>query len=379
MITRDIYEGVQKRLFQGKAILLTGPRQVGKTTFLKQLIAGTVGQQVLSLNCDEPDIRIALENVTSTQLKALIGKHKLILIDEAQKVSNIGITLKLMVDNMEDIQIIATGSSAFDLRDKLNEPLTGRKFEYRLFPFSSNELISHTSILEERRLLEQRLIYGMYPDVVNHSSDAITLLKELTNSYLFKDIFALRDLRRPDELARLLTALALQVGNEVSYNELGQTLGIDKETVERYLELLEKVFVVFRLNSFSRNVRNELKKSRKVYFFDNGVRNAVINNYAPLALRNDTGALFENFFISERRKYIDYQCIYANTFFWRTHAQQEIDYIEERNGVLYAFEIKWKENKKCRLPGAFAEAYPDHAFEIITPANYLNFLTLAEI
>jgi predicted AAA+ superfamily ATPase len=379
MITRDIYEGVQKRLFQGKAILLTGPRQVGKTTFLKQLIAGTVGQQVLSLNCDEPDIRIALENVTSTQLKALIGKHKLILIDEAQKVSNIGITLKLMVDNMEDIQIIATGSSAFDLRDKLNEPLTGRKFEYRLFPFSSNELISHTSILEERRLLEQRLIYGMYPDVVNHSSDAITLLKELTNSYLFKDIFALRDLRRPDELARLLTALALQVGNEVSYNELGQTLGIDKETVERYLELMEKLFVVFRLNTFSRNVRNELKKSRKVYFFDNGVRNAVINNYAPLALRNDTGALFENFFISERRKYIDYQCIYANTFFWRTHAQQEIDYIEERNGVLYAFEIKWKENKKCRLPGAFAEAYPDHAFEIITPANYLNFLTLAEI
>ena len=340
MITRDIYEGVQKRLFQGKAILLTGPRQVGKTTFLKQLIAGTVGQQVLSLNCDEPDIRIALENVTSTQLKALIGKHKLILIDEAQKVSNIGITLKLMVDNMEDIQIIATGSSAFDLRDKLNEPLTGRKFEYRLFPFSSNELISHTSILEERRLLEQRLIYGMYPDVVNHSSDAITLLKELTNSYLFKDIFALRDLRRPDELARLLTALALQVGNEVSYNELGQTLGIDKETVERYLELLEKVFVVFRLNSFSRNVRNELKKSRKVYFFDNGVRNAVINNYAPLALRNDTGALFENFFISERRKYIDYQCIYANTFFWRTHAQQEIDYIEERNG-----DCRGKKNK----------------------------------
>ncbi|MFA6484025.1 MAG: DUF4143 domain-containing protein, partial [Bacteroidales bacterium] len=175
-----------------------------------------------------------------------------------------------------------------------------------------------------------------------------------TNSYLFKDIFAYRDLRRPDELTKLLTALALQVGNEVSYNELGQTLGIDKETVERYLDLLEKVFVIFRLNSLSRNMRNELKKSKKVYFYDNGVRNAIINNYAPLSLRNDTGALWENFFISERRKFIDYHGIYSNTYFWRTHTQQEIDYIEDRNGVLYAFELKWKENKKSKLPVSFA-------------------------
>jgi len=378
MITRDIFQPVMQRLFQGKAILLTGPRQVGKTTFLKQLVDVTDEQIVLSLNCDEPDIRIALEEVTSTQLKALIGNHKLILIDEAQKVKNIGLTLKLMVDNLEGIQIIATGSSAFDLRNKLNEPLTGRKFEYHLYPFSSNELIKQTSITVERRLLEQRLIYGFYPDVVNHSADAITLLKELTNSYLFKDIFAYRDLRRPDELTRLLTALALQVGNEVSYNELGQTLGIDKETVERYLDLLEKVFVVFRLNSFSRNMRNELKKSKKVYFYDNGVRNAVINNYAPLALRNDIGALWENFFISERRKYIDYNGIYSNTYFWRTHAQQEIDYIEERNGILYAFELKWKENKKRKVPASFSAAYPGHTFETVTPANYLNFLTVSQ-
>jgi uncharacterized protein len=376
MITRDIFQPVMQRLFQGKAILLTGPRQVGKTTFLKQLVAATDEQIVLSLNCDEPDIRIALEEVTSTQLKAMIGKHKLILIDEAQKVNNIGLTLKLMVDNLEGIQIIATGSSAFDLRNKLNEPLTGRKFEYHLYPFSSNELINQTSATVERRLLEQRLIYGFYPDVVNHSADAITLLKELTNSYLFKDIFAYRDLRRPDELAKLLTALALQVGNEVSYNELGQTLGIDKETVERYLDLLEKVFVVFRLNSFSRNMRNELKKSKKVYFYDNGIRNAIINNYAPLALRNDTGALWENFFISERRKYIDYNRIYSNTYFWRTHAQQEIDYIEERNGILYAFELKWKENKKSKVPASFSAAYPGHTFETVTPANYLDFLTV---
>lgn len=375
MITRDLFQPVMQRLFQGKAIILTGPRQVGKTTFLKQLTEGNSGQQVLALNCDEPDIKISLENVTSTQLKNMIGKHTLVLIDEAQKVDNIGLTLKLMVDSIDGIQVIATGSSAFDLRNKLNEPLTGRKFEYHLYPFSSNELIQNTNITEERRLLEQRLIYGLYPDVVNHPSDAITLLKELTNSYLFKDIFTYRDLRRPDELTKLLTALALQVGNEVSYSELGQILGIDKETVERYLDLLEKVFVVFRLNSFSRNMRNELKKSKKVYFYDNGVRNAIINNYAPLELRNDTGALWENFFISERRKYIEYRGIYSNTYFWRTHAQQEIDYIEERNGVLYAFELKWKANKTSKLPASFASAYPDHTFEVVTPANYLSFLT----
>jgi len=374
MITRDIYESVSRRLFQGKAIILTGPRQVGKTTFLKQLITGSDEQFVLSLNCDEPDTRIMLENVTSTQLKTLIGKHKLILIDEAQKVENIGLTMKLMVDNLEGIQLIATGSSAFDLRNKLNEPLTGRKFEYHLYPFSSNELIEHTSVTEERRLLEQRLIYGMYPDVINHSSDAMTLLRELTNSYLFKDILAYRDMRRPQELTKLLTALALQIGNELSYNELGKNLGIDKETVERYIDLLEKVFVIFRLNSFSRNLRNELRKSKKIYFYDNGVRNAIINNYAPLALRNDIGALWENFFISERRKYIDYHDIYSNTYFWRTHSQQEIDYIEERNGVLYAFELKWKENKKSKLPLSFASSYPDHVFEVVTPANYIDFL-----
>ena len=375
MLKRDIIDSVKNHLYKGKAIVLTGPRQAGKTTFLKQLASLSDDSLVLLLNCDEPDIRLLLENVTSTQLKVLIGKHKLLLIDEAQKVDNIGLTLKLIVDNIEAVQVIATGSSAFDLRNKLNEPLTGRKFEYHLYPFSTRELITNTSPLEEKRLLEQRMVYGMYPDIVNQPSDARVLLKELTNSYLFKDIFSYRDIRNPEGLNKLLTALALQLGNEVSYNELGRALGIDKETVERYIDLLEKVFVVFRLSSFSRNIRNELKKSRKIYFFDNGIRNAVINNYNPLALRNDHGALWENFIISERKKYLDYNGIYANTFFWRTHAQQEIDYIEDRDGKLYAFEFKWKTDKKYKLPVSFAEAYPQNSFELITPANYIQFVS----
>ena len=375
MITRDIFESVMGRMFKGKVILITGARQVGKSTFLEQLANATGDHQVLSMNCDEPDIRLKLENVTSTQLKSMIGKNRLIMIDEAQMVGNIGSTLKLMVDQIKGIQIIATGSSAFDLRNKLNEPLTGRKYEYILYPFSASELVRHTNLLEESRLLDQRLIFGSYPDVVNQPSDAARILRELTNSYLFKDILAYRDLRKPEELGKLLTALALQLGSEVSYHELSQILGIDKETVERYLDLLEKVFVVFRLSSFSRNLRNELKKSKKVYFYDNGVRNALINNFLPLALRNDTGALWENYMISERKKFIEYHELYSGTYFWRTHTQQEIDYIEDRDGILHAFEFKWKESKRVAAPSAFSAAYPNHRFITVTPSNYLDFLT----
>lgn len=374
MIKRDILASLKDRLFKGKVIVLTGPRQVGKTTLLKQLTEELVDSSVLSLNCDEPDICLLLQNVTSTQLKTLVGNHTLILIDEAQKVENIGLTLKLMVDNLPGIQIIATGSSAFDLRNKLNEPLTGRKFEYHLYPFSTHELIQHSSLIEERRMLEHRLIYGMYPDVINQPSDGLRLIRELSNSYLFKDVLAYKDVRRPDELNKLLTALALQVGSEVSYNELGRTLGLDKQTVERYIDLLEKVFVVFRLSSFSRNMRNELKKSKKIFFYDNGVRNAIINNFSPLELRTDVGALWENFIISERIKHNEYNGYYVNSYFWRTNAQQEIDYLEEKDGILHTFEFKWNDNKKARLPASFALAYPQNSFEVITPSNYIQFL-----
>ena len=375
MIEREILHSIKEHFFKKKAILLVGPRQVGKTTLFKQIIEENKHSETLFLNCDEPETLQILENVSSTELKNLIGNKKIILIDEAQRVENIGITLKLITDNIPDVQLIVTGSSAFDLRNRLNEPLTGRKFEYQLYPFSTSELINATSYLEEKRLLEQRMIYGMYPDVVNNPSDAQKILIELSNSYLFKDILMYKDVRNPDILTKVLTALSLQLGNEVSYNELGNTLGVKSETVERYIELLEKVFIIFRQQALSRNLRNELKKSRKIYFYDNGVRNALIQNFKSLELRTDTGALWENFMLSERKKHIEYNEIYSNTYFWRTHAQQEIDYIEERNGILYAFEFKWNETKKTKIPNSFAKAYPQHEFQCINKTNYLEFIT----
>jgi len=374
MIERVIHDAIKNRFFQKKAILLVGPRQVGKTTLLKQIIKENNPLECLFLNCDEPETLQILTNVSSTELKNIIGNKKIILIDEAQRIENVGITLKLIIDNISNIQLIVTGSSAFDLRNRLNEPLTGRKFEYTLYPFSTTELINATSYLEEKRLLEQRLIYGMYPDVVNNPSDARKILIELSSSYLFKDILMYKDIRNPEVLMKLLTALSLQLCNEVSYSELGNMIGVKSETIERYIELLEKVFIIFRLQSFSRNLRNELKKSRKIYFYDNGIRNALIQNYMPLELRTDTGALWENFMVSERKKFIEYNDIYSNTYFWRTHAQQEIDYIEERDGVLHAFEFKWNEKREPKIPNAFAAAYPQHKFQNINRTNYLEFI-----
>jgi len=375
MVPRLIFNPVKEKLFKGKVIILVGSRQVGKSTFLKQIIDDYSRDDFLFLNCDEPDTLQLLQNVTSTELKALVGNKKLLLIDEAQRVENIGITLKLIVDNISGVQVIATGSSAFDLRNRLNEPLTGRKFEFKLYPFSTGEMVNYTSKIEEKRLLEHRLIYGMYPDVIKYPSDAHRILFELTNSYLFKDILMYGDIRQPDALTKLLIALSLQLGNEVSYNELGNTIGLKSETVERYIDLLEKVFIIFRLPSLSRNLRNELKKSRKVYFYDNGVRNALIQNFRSLNLRTDKGALFENYMISERKKHLEYSETYSNQYFWRTHSQKEIDYIEERNGMLYAFEFKWDDKKKVKKPDLFAEAYPNHKFACVNRTNYLDFIT----
>lgn len=374
MISRIIHEQISQRMGKGKAILLVGPRQVGKSTLLKSL-QREQKQETLLLNCDEPDIRRMLENVTSDQLKAMIGKNTLVMIDEAQKVEHIGMTIKLIVDNINDVQVIATGSSAFELRNKTNEPLTGRKFEFNLFPFSIAEMVNHHGKLIENRMLERRLIYGLYPEIVNEPGNEQENLLELINSYLYKDILAFQNIRKPDVLDKLLTGIALQMGQEVSYNELGQLIGVDKATVEKYIDLLEKCFVVFRLSSFNRNLRNELKKSRKVYFYDNGVRNAILNNFSPLALRQDTGVLWENFMVSERIKQNSYNRDYRKSYFWRTQTQQEIDLLEEKDGVLFAFEFKWNDKKQARVPKSFAETYPEHRFEVITPSNYLDFLT----
>jgi len=372
MINRANNLQFKQWMFRGKVLILIGSRQVGKTTLISEISKNFAQEDVLFTNCDESDVRAVLENSSSTALKAFIGSKKLFIIDEAQRVKGIGLTLKLIADTLKEVQVIATGSSAFDLRNELEEPLTGRKIVIELFPISTQEMVNHTSYLEEKRMLEQRMIFGMYPEIINNPTDAKKLLKELSDSYLFKDILSYKDIRQPDALRKLLTALSLQVGSEVSYNEIGNLIGLDKETVERYIDLLEKSFVVFRLTSLSRNGRNELKKSRKIYFYDNGVRNAVINNFNPLSLRADVGDLWENFMISERRKTLHYNQIFANTYFWRTHTQQELDYIEEREGKLFTYEFKWSEKKKAKLPKIFTELYPENEFEFINSKNYME-------
>lgn len=373
MLQRELEKIVQSRLFKNKAIVIVGPRQVGKTTFLKQIIDFT-HKKTMYLNCDEPDIRQALNLPSSTQLKALLGDAEIVLIDEAQRVKDIGITLKLIIDNLPEKQLIVTGSSALELSNSINEPLTGRKFEYKMFPFSHKELVDENGALEEKRLLEHRMIFGSYPDVVNNFGNEKEILSNIVSSYLYKDLFDFQDIRKPEIIEQLLQALALQIGSEVSFNELSKLIGIDNATVRRYIDLLEKTFVIFNLRSFSRNVRNELKKSRKFYFYDNGVRNALIANFKSLSLRNDTGALWENYLISERHKRNNYAMSYANTYFWRTTQQQEIDYIEDIDGVLNCYEFKWNDKKKSTLTSTFSNAYPDSTFQVINPSNFSDFL-----
>lgn len=373
MIERLIKEQINKRLYRGKAIIVVGPRQVGKTTLLKMLTADT-NKNVLIWNCDEPDVRKKLNEPTSTELGAETANADLILIDEAQRVKNIGITLKLLIDNFPEKQVVVTGSSAIELSNSINEPLTGRKYEYVMFPFSTEELIKEFGATEERRMLERRLIYGSYPEVVNHPGEERETLIDLANSYLYKDIFSFQDVRKPEIIEQLLQALALQVGSEVSFNELGRLLGLTSITVQRYIDLLEKSYVLFHLRSFSRNVRSELKKSRKIYFYDNGVRNAILGDYKPLDLRTDTGALWENYIISERMKHNSYNAFYGKSYFWRTQQQQEVDYIEDYDGVLHAYEFKWSTTKQPRLTETFAKNYPDHTFAVVSPDNYQDFV-----
>lgn len=326
------------------------------------------------LNCDEPDIRNLLTDATSSALKHLIGNAQIVMIDEAQRVKNIGLTMKLIIDSFKDIQLIATGSSALEFANEINEPLTGRKWEYRLLPFSTQELAEHSGMIEERRLLDHRLVYGMYPDIVINPGEEREILYNLTGSYLYKDIFTFQEIRKPEVIEKLLEALALQVTAEVSYNELAQFLQVDTATLQRYIDLLEKAFVVFRLRSFSRNVRNELKRSRKIYFYDNGIRNALIANFSPPEMRVDIGALWENFLVSERTKLLSNNQKFAGQFFWRTKQQQEIDYVEEADGILTACEFKWNPQKKTRFSKTFLNAYPDHITRTITPENYMDFL-----
>jgi len=373
MIERQLKTLIKKRLFKKKAIIVVGPRQVGKTTLLKMLATDT-DRNVLIWNCDEPDIRHKLTEPTSTELRAETAGADLILIDEAQRVRNIGITLKLLIDNFPDKQIVATGSSSIELSNSINEPLTGRKHEFVMLPLSVNELMNEYGAVDERRLLDRRLIYGSYPEVVNHEGEEREALTDLVGSYLYKDIFSFQDVRKPEIVEQLLQSLALQLGSEVSFNEIGRLLGLNSITVQRYIDLLEKSFVVFHLRSFSRNVRSELKKSRKIYFYDNGVRNALIGDFKPLDLRSDVGALWENYLISERLKNNAYNSFYGKSYFWRTQQQQEIDYIEDVDGTLNAYEFKWNPTRKAHLTDTFANNYPNHSFTIVNRDNYQDFV-----
>lgn len=373
MIGRLINQSVTADFFQGKVIAVLGPRQVGKTTLLSQLSIPST--ETLWLNCDNIDDSQVLEGQTTTGLQQLVGNKRYVVIDEAQRVKNIGLTLKMMADTFRDrVQVVVTGSSSLELSNQIYEPATGRIFEYRLYPFSLAELSQHYSVREERRLLEQRLIYGCYPEVVTHPDHAKRILTTIASNYLYKDLLSYNGIRKPEVLSRLLQALAMQVGEQVSYNELSRLIGIDRATVESYIDLLEKCFVIFRLPSYSGNLRTELRHNRKIYFYDNGIRNAILSNFAPLNLRTDAGALWENMMLSERVKHNAYRQSYAQIYFWRTQAQAEIDFVEIEDGAMQAFEFKFNPKKLPRAPKAFTDTYPEAVFQVITPDNYTSFV-----
>jgi len=373
MIVRKQMDYALERLFKGKALVVFGPRQSGKTTFVEQLLA-KVNKKTLRLNGDDADVRENLSKPNAAQITQLLGNYEILFIDEAQRIADIGLFIKIIVDRFKKVQVIATGSSAFELSGKINEPLTGRKYEMMLLPFSYAELVQETDFITEERALAQRLIYGSYPEVINEPSHAEEHLKLLTDSYLYKDLFALEAVKKPLLFEKIVKALALQVGSEVNFSELAQLVKADQKTVEKYIDLLQKAFVVFVLPAFSGNVRNEIRKNKKVYFYDTGVINAITRNFNALSNRNDVGALWENYMISERKKYLQQNQIEAELFFWRTTQQQEIDYIEKRGDRLLAVEFKWNENAKDKIPVTFTKAYPGAETMILSKSERASFL-----
>jgi len=373
MIERQLQEQIEKHLGSDKAIIIIGARQVGKSTLLNSIFSNM--ENVMWLNGDDADVQELFRNMTAARMKAFLGKKKFLVVDEAQRIPDIGLRLKLVTDQIPGVQVFATGSSSFQLSSKVNESLTGRKREFQMFPLSFKEMVNNTDLLTEMRMLPHRLIYGYYPEVVTAVGDEKEVLRELSTSYLYKDILQMDGIAKPDKLVKLLQALAYQIGSQVSYREIGQLIDLDPKTVEKYIDIFEKSYIIFRLGSFSRNLRNELKSSRKIYFYDLGIRNAVIADFRPIEMRNDKGALWENFAIAERMKKISYDREFRNVWFWRTTQQKEIDLIEEADGELTAFEFKWNNEKgKVKMPSQFEAAYRDAKFSVITPANIDQFL-----
>ena len=373
MIRRDILKLLNNDLGKQKALILMGARRVGKTTLLQELSKNW--ENVLWLTGDELETQKMFENPTITRFKTELAGVKFLIVDEAQRLHNVGLGLKLITDHLQDIQLLVTGSSAFELSNQLNESLMGRTFEYKLYPVSFTEMCNYHTIRTEKQLLPYRLIFGYYPDVVMHPEDAKKNLHNLIQNFLYKDMLLIEGVKKPDKIVKLLQAIAYQTGSQVSYNELSKLTGLNVTTVERYITMLEQCFVLFRLGSFSRNLRIELTKSRKIYFYDNGIRNALISNFSAIETRTDTGALWENFLISERFKLLNNNERWSQRFFWRTTEQQEVDYVEEEDGILRAFEFKWNKNSKAKISKTFSNAYPNAEISIITPENYEMFIT----
>jgi predicted AAA+ superfamily ATPase len=371
MFERTIQSRIIEKMYRGKAIILVGARQVGKTTLIKEILKG---QKFLFLDADDPSTRNLLQQPTTEQIRTIIGENKCIFLDEAQRIPGIGLTLKIITDQFKNVQVFASGSSSFELGNVLNEPLTGRKWEYELFPISWEEYEHKIGVIKSEQQIENRLLYGMYPEVINNQGDERETLKNLVNSYLYRDLLSFSEIRKPEVLEKLLQALALQVGSEVNYNELSNLLGINKITVQKYIDVLMKGYIIFKLNSFSRNVRNEIKQNRKIYFYDNGIRNMLLGNFNPLDLRADKGALWENFLMAERRKQHLYKDTFAKMYFWRTKQQQEIDLVEEVNGEISAYEFKWK-RKNTKFPQRFIDAYRANVM-IVDRENFRSFVTI---
>ena len=372
MIARIIKKKLLSNLFKGKTSVIIGARQVGKTTLIRDFLKG---KEFLFLDGDDPLVKEKLSHPNTQEIAAIIGNAAIVFIDEAQRIDQIGITAKIIHDQFKKVQLILSGSSAFELRNKTSESLTGRKIEYFLYPISYEEYEKSVGYLNAEKDLEHRLIYGFYPEVINQRGNERDVLDELTQSYLYKDILSFGGIKKPEILEKILQALAFQVGSEVSYNEIAQLTGVDKNTVSNYIQLLEYAQVIFHLTSFSRNLHNEIKTNRKIYFNDNGIRNALIQNFNPVSLRNDVGSLWENFLISERYKRNHYHQQYCNSYFWRTKQQQEIDYVEEANGNINGFEFKWNPKAKSKIPASFVNAY-NAKVTVIDSVNFRDFIGL---